>query len=537
MNLFPRIRNALHSTKISAFGLQITIIAILFQICEQIAYADSIEVESDTQIIVSITPLTQTGGSLTLTLLDDLNHPVIDVPVQIDIFTKDGQPIKQDKSITDPEGQAVFNLGLSPNSYTVKAEFPGYASWRASSQTHKFEIIRCHANTYLKESEPIFQPSSKPLAFNIYRSECLQFDADYMVSIGSASDRVHLNEGQDHIQIQLTPTFSKPDILPLEIAIIEGNIYEPEVLNHDVIFYDSISNSPPQIKQHWQNISAELQLHPYLKRFPVTLKFHDIEIETTSDERGIARFNLPQTASGCIVTDIFRTDQYREFGLISSEICIPKNTSNWQLVLSGMLFLFTAFLAIGLFKKLHSKHKLPSPDKIQKTIPIHSTALPPENSDMCRIICQAADINLIPADVEFEINGKIERPEAWPFTTNKSGFIRIKHPECLSWQGNLKPGHQHVITLTTRREYAISCFNQATNENLIWGKETPNQLLEILKNQYSDKDKQDKAKKFCTLISETAFNNKNLSDDDLKELYKYAMEFKRAPLRFTKHTS
>ncbi|MBQ9394117.1 MAG: hypothetical protein IJU23_01180 [Proteobacteria bacterium] len=495
-------------------------------ISEQFAYADTIEVESDTQIIVQVATLTKTGGSLNLTLLDDLNHPVIDAPVQIDVFTKEGHPVKRDTVMTDPNGQAVYPLGLSPDAYTAKVEFSGHSPWRSSNKTVEFEIIRCQPKSSIQPSESLFQPISKPLSLSIHRSDCLQFDADYMVSIGSASSRIHLDEGQNNASFQLSPKLSNPETLTLEVSIIEGNLFEHEILHRDVVFYDSISEAHPQLKQNWQHTWIELQLHPYLQQFPIALKHDDIAIETITDEHGIARFILPQTASGCIETDIYRPDQFSEIGRISDEICIPEKASNWRIVIAGLAFMALAIAAFGIRKRVNFKPKLPAPNKIQSA-PIESVPLPANESDTCSIVCRASDFELTPSEVEIEINGETKHPNAWPFVLHNSGRIRIRHRACLDWNGTLKPGRKHTITLTTRRDYAISCFNQATPETMHWGRETPALFLELLIKQYPDKPTQDKATRFCDLISEAAFNDKILSDDELTELHKLSMEFSR----------
>ena len=513
-------------------GIRCFIIAVIILISEQIAFADTLSVESDTQILVQVAPLTKTGGSLSLTLLDDLNQPIIDVPVQIEIFSQDDKPIKRGTVITDPNGQAVYQLGLSPGTYTGKVQFSGHSFWHSASKSIEFKIVRCQLQTSLQASEPIFQPYSKPLSLQIHRSSCLQFDVDYMVSVGSTSSRIHLDEGQESAEIQLFPKLSHPEMLALELSAIEGNLYEHEVLHHDVVFYDSLSESRPQLRRNWQNTWVELQLHPYLRQFPVSLQIHDAIIETSSDERGIASFILPSGISGCVEADIYRTDQFEKIGRISDEICIPETTSNWRTVIYGMVLLAMAFSAFSLRKKLHFKPKLAAPNKIQSA-PVESVPLPPEDTGSYSIICRATDLEITPSEVEIEIKGKILHPDVWPFTLHESGTIRIKHRACMDWNGTLRPGRKHSITLTTRREYAISCFNQASAEKMHWGRETPALLLEYLKKRYPDKETQEKAQNYCTLISEAAFNEKLLSDSELKELYEFAREIRRRSNRFS----
>ena len=146
---------------------------------------------------------------------------------------------------------------------------------------------------------------------------------------------------------------------------------------------------------------------------------------------------------------------------------------------------------------------------------IHTT-----NLECLYIFVDAHTRQPIPLQQLTLLENHVERQiDSWPCITKCHTKIELNHPDYISWKGSFEHPGKHIISLVSRRQYVIECFEavcqSVIGKPLPWGKTTPQELCQMAKNSSKYRES---LYKYCTMIERATFGDMGLDDVALKEI-------------------
>ncbi len=526
-----------------ALTLSITVLSLFTQ---PGANAETIYIQAETHFSSKTTP--DHGGQIAASLLDDLNHPVPDMPVEITLMDIDTGMTQQREAQTNADGRLSLELGLKPGKYQANLRFHGQDAYLATSDSKDIEILPCrirtdivfpHDTPSLTDPETnerrVLWPAGSPLQFTLSPEQPLCDSAPlvYMTSFGPNAKRITLkNNAPQDVSL---PSPDTESVLALDVERIATAQTEAEsrqivISLHEALLADELEYIP---RADGHDIRAKLR--PPFADFPVvaTLQFPDdperpAHTETAND--GEITFRLSEKISACHRVTV--SPHHAE--PVSAEICFVQTRSGhagyW---LPGLAALIIAGGTLMLAKR-RVRPKLPPAPKLAgraETVeqwPVHipAKALRTISAGMAEILCidEKTRLPLKATDITLIAGERRDTPEHWPFLCPIHTALRISAPGYLSYSGSFSTPGRIVITLQKRRDYIIRCFESAaeylTGAHAAWGALTPAALM----RDHND----EKIEQFCRCVETAAFGTDEISDEQIDEIYAL---MKKLPLR------
>lgn len=493
------------------------------------AHAETIVIESETQIHTKTNGFE--GGSIDISLLDDLNHGISYQPVTLELENVDTKQANHLQQTTDDIGQARFQLDLDDGSYAGTLTFQGKDYYQKTQTEVQIDIRKCSQHTQLSLPSKDFRPLTAPLEFDLTRTECIKQSANFLAEIGPKSFNIQLEPAKASAHVSIPVDSFSPDTYPLHIHLVNDRYLTPETLQSDVIFYENLFEDDIQFTSHWPKQTITARLSQPVENIPVQLSFSDVDGTSTkltaaSDKDGSLTFELPSLKSECLAVELDRADALSGYTPHSVQICTLRHGLSFKWPAAGIAFLIsgTSFL---FFLRSRKRKKLPqSPRKPLAHIESTPVIPPPgKTNGITEIICRDAKTKslLSPDVLTIETNRVPVQIDRWPLRIESRTLIEISHPDYISWSGKLAPNRQYTIELTPRRQYAIDCFEAVCEhqigESIPWGRETPREFLrKALKSDLPDNQRV-LLDAFCQCICAAAFDDRGITDETLEKIH------------------
>ncbi len=494
------------------------------------AHAETIVIESETQILTKNNGYE--GGSINISLLDDLNHGISNQIVSLDLENTDTKQEKQLQQTTDADGHAVFRLELDDGTYSGTLTFQGKDYYQKAQTDVQIEVRKCSQHTKLSLPEKDFRPLGAPLEFDLTRTDCIKQSANFLAEIGPKSFNIQFAPAKHSAHVSVPVDSFSPGAYPLHIHLVNERYLTPESLQSDIVFYENLLDDDLRYATGWpkQTISATLS-HP-MENIPVQLSFSDadgtsMKLTTTSDEDGRLIFELPSLKSECLDIELDRADELSGYTPYRTQICTVRHGISFKWPIAGIALLLSGASFLFFLRALKRKKLPQSPQKTLtriKSTPIFPASGKTEGS-LSEIICRDAQTKrpLPPGTLTFEINREPLQADRWPLRVASRTQLRISHPDYISWSGKLAPNRQYTIDLTSRRQYAIDCFSavceQQIGENIPWGRETPQEFFRKALTKDLPDNQRVMLDEFCRCISAAAFDDTVITDETLEKLH------------------
>ena len=502
---------------------------------DQIAHAESIWIEAQTQLILNVHGLN--GGHVEGVLLDDLNHSIPNREVKIFIKNRTTQEDFVTTRTTDYKGRFVLELSLGEGSYAGFVEFPSQENYRASQETFEFDITQCHAN--LSAQSPVLLPVGENLSIELKRTplaeqypnvSCAQYEMMGMASLDRLSEKFFFESDQSVTQLEFKTSGFMPGKYAFECAVFEGKTWFPETMRTDVYVYEQIFLA--QLNVEYSGFTREIvaRIDPSLPQEGIHARLalrdkndQSIDLTSISNSHGEVWFNIDQIPSGCYEATLSRDDQWPDSGVVRMDLCIkPSRNSLWMWI-SWFVLLLGIAVSFGIAK--YKKRALPAPP--DKTANIEKIELSDGNheSPRCEFICVNKKTGTIIDEKTIQISiGETKLEEVhWPVSTQPHKSIVITHPEYMPWSGKLVYNQSLRIKMTHRRDYAIECYEAVCEsfygEPVPWGTFSPEEFVEDLNERHLSKTLTEYITHFGTLVSSAAFKPGTLEMAQLTEIY------------------
>ena len=507
------------------------------------AFAETLYIEAETHFESSVIP--NDGGLLSLALLDDLNHPVQNMPVEISIGQIETGENTIHQANTDADGRLSLPLGLTPGKYQADLIFRGRDAYIGTRDSQDIDITACHIQTRLvfAEDTPTYtEPKSRiqhilyhagePLRFTLQPEPpiCTRQPLVYIVSFGPQSKRTEL-QNTTQLAFEL-PTSPNPQTLPLEIERFASDYTDSETIRAQIDLYTELLAEDIQYIQTLNAHVIQARVLPQYKDFPIraslSIPSHSAQAISAQADGDLISFRLPTEINGCHTVKIAPENATA----IEAEICfeLPKREFfSWLAALAPILLALGAYLIV----KYHDRPKLPpAPNRTSRAQsvdhwPIHipAKALKTVAPGMAEILCIDANSQrpLAHDAVTIRANDQPIAHDHWPLACPLQTQITISAPDYLPFNSAFdKPG-RHVVSLKNRRDYIAECFENTarhiTGTTVEWGEMTP-AALRLSRNDQN-------LEKFCNCIEDAAFGNDHISDAQIDEIYRLMRKLPR----------
>lgn len=476
---------------------------------------------------------------ITASLLDDLNHPVPDMPVEISLMDIDTGMTQQREAQTNAEGRLSVELGLKPGTYQANILFHGQDAYLATSDSKDIEILPCRIRTDIEfpqdaptRTDPktnelrVLWPAGSPLQFTISPEQplCDSSQLVYMTSFGPNAKRITLKDNAP--QAVSLPSPDTESSLPLDIERLATDQTEAESRQIVISLHEALLSGTLEYIPRADGHDIRAKLLPQFEGFPVAaeLQFpddpeHPALAETA--KAGAITFRLSEPLSGCRRVTV--SPHHAE--AVSAEICFVQtrsgHTGYW---LPGLAALIIAGGALLLAKR-RIRPKLPPAPKLAgkaETVeqwPVHipAKALRTISAGMAEILCidEKTRQPLNAHDITLTAGEKTTAPEHWPFLCPIRTPLRLSAPGYLPYSGSLNTPGRIVISLKKKRDYIIECFENAaeylTGTHAAWGALTPAALM----HEHTD----EKVEQFCRCVETAAFGADDIADEQIDQIY------------------
>ena len=512
-------------------ALSITVLCLFAQ---PAAFAEILYIQAETHFTAKA--ISENGGQLDATLLDDLNHPVPDMPVEILLTNIDTGMTARRTATTDDAGRISVELALTPGKYQADLVFSGKDAYLAARDSKDLEVSPCLVETSLDFGDAptysrddithVLWPAGSPIAFSLEadRPACANVPLIYLASFGPNSKRITLKDASPQTISLDSP--STPDEMPLLIERFATENTRAETIRSQVALYtDLIEPSLRYIPSQDAHI-IRARILPKYADFPIQASLQipdlpDFEAQTAEAKDGALTFQIEADLDGC--HDVIITPKNAD--PVSAQVCFVQTRSSHAWFWLPILAALSIAAGILLLAKRRLRPKLPpAPEQSghAQTVeqwPVHIPAKAQRTvaAGMAEVLCidedSRAPINA--ADVACTLGDKTEHPEHWPYPCPVQKKISITAPGYLPYTGIFNTPGRIVISLKTRRNYVIRCFENAaeylTGSTNTWGTLTPDALL----RDHPGKD----FEKFCRAVETAAFGADDITDEQISEIY------------------
>ena len=535
------------------------------------SYQNQLTILVEARTHIQLTPISDDGGGMTGTLLDDLNLPLVNQKITIQLSDDKSEAENLDMPSdrvhifeveTNENGVFSVDFKLSESKYRFKVQFHGTEGYAGIEETGTLDVYnRCtldigtelvndgdqltisNQNLYLIAIGHPIRLKLSPVT-----SGCrLPFRHAYMVSCGKDSIRVDLGENHESV-VELNPMIMDSSKSIIQVSDLSTRDHVFHVRNHqsDVYFYQKLFQDEAEITYGFSYPEIHLKLSDEL-----------LENQITSTD-------FPKNTQMFLCSGTEKTDCINAPGLeiispdrLSFEIGIDENFCGWngtvefdeqaysgqqfEVCLSGFIWSkrklieislgLLSLIIVGFVVRKYIKFRL------RRRLPVHPDQVisnheilekwPDEfheisgsiNDARCAMMCIDEETRkpVSTTQLFIKVNGFEKKVIQWPFYTDDSSLVQVNHPDYIKWQDTIHGHGCHLIALKSRRRYVIECFEcvyeEIAGKREVWGRETPNELIKLARNQSRPDIRL--IEDFCNRVNRLVFDDVRIKDEEL----------------------
>lgn len=536
------------------------------------ATAETIYVEAETQILVA--PEKNNGGRLSLTLTDDLNHPL--PGESLSVYIKRDERILRFDVQTDSFGHAIVETDLPDGAYMGSAAFMGRDGLLPATIEFQFDVQKCLSKTLLIPHQSGAFSIDDPIIFTLQREKniCTNLDIQYFIEIEAWSFEPKLSAGQTELQIDIPPHTFPPGTHEIQLTHRADDDFMAENISVPLFIYDSLFEKKITLLEDWRgvhllanlspnipdafakNITSELQwmiLPPEVSSHddPLSMAAHLSDFislkryrkETPSNAQRPLSFDIDWTdrslsQSSCIFVQIDRLNG-SENDRLAKKLCLPPKrpfSDSILWILYIVIFLSIIYISYIKFhpllrRKYYNRPKAPctqhtTPEIIQNADDI-GVVLPqsmPSDHCVCLFVDEKTGKIIRSPQISCTIHQKTSTA-SMPLSLPLHTSVEISHPDYMIWQGKMNRPGNYKIKLKSKRDYIIDCYRyvcrQYINDDDTWGKISPKMLRQQTKThpKFQNDAARARLNDFCQSFEALAFGGHPITENDLNHIY------------------
>ena len=541
------------------------------------AAADTIYVEAATQILVA--PEKNNGARLSLTLTDDLNHPL--PGESLSVYLRHDDRIQRFDAQTDASGNVIIDTALPDGSYPGSATFMGRNGRLPATVDFQFNVQKCRLKTSLIPSQSGAFSVDDTITLTIQREKniCTDLGVQYFLEIGESSFEPKLRPGQTELQIDIPPHTFLPGTYEIQLTPHTEDNFMAEDISVPLFIYDTLFEKNAYLSEDWRGahlvvalssdipdafarkISTQLQwMH-----LPTDISSHDDLLSIAahlSDFINIKRYRKETKAgtrlplafdidfserslshTACIFAQIDRIDG-SDNDRIAQKLCLPPKrpfSENILWVLGIVTFLSIIYLLYARFypilkRKYYKRPKAPNtqhttPEILQNLHDIDVIFPPSMTSNRCTcIFVDEKTGNIIrSAQISCTIHQQTSTASI-PLSLPLHTTVEIAHPDYMIWRGKINHPGNYKIKLKSKRDYIIDCYRyvcrQYISDDDTWGKISPKMLCSQTENHPRLQTQEARARlyAFCHSFEALAYGARHMTEDDLNHIYQQSRD-------------
>lgn len=528
------------------------------------AHAETVWIEAKTGLYV--TPNGLDGGRVNVTLVDDLNHPVAGAIIRLELTHRTTQTSVERIAETDDLGNADILTDLTEGQWDGNVQFEGNDGYLPSNHAFLLDVERCKNDFSLHldmplgtsnrpkihqkrdifdifrqkedESQTLSWPVGEPLKLKVIRSssECSKLRTEVKISLNDVTHVVQFEPRELMQSVELNTKDITSGIAELKAVVQENRAQVSESIIKSIYFYDAIFKPEIEAGVDWRGSYIKASVMDEMRHvyMPVRLKFSDgligEQLETVADEEGQLEFIYSRRLSGCFKGELSRADSWSDRGKLSFDVCFPESSSfdiRWFGVLgaAGFIGMTSAYVLL----KRRRRRLPPAPGKASSSqicrVEDWPEGVHPKRRELkndehtTEVVCVDNKTGMWIASAScLEI-----QENTWPIRVESGTYIHIIHKDYMDWHGRIRGTGRYVIRMTSRRDYAIACFDAVSSQfygrHVDWGEISPQAMMIDVKKQNMKQTQQKNYERFCELSSQAAFDTGHFTDASVTEIY------------------